>query len=94
MLGIVAQTLMEFDDSHTYLVPPPPADQVQHGWELQMVGDACYVTYVKPGADAEKKGLKAGDVVRSFNGYGPTRENLWKMQYYYFVLNPCRGNVS
>ena len=28
ILGIVAQTLMLLDDSHTYLVPPPPADCV------------------------------------------------------------------
>lgn len=76
ILGVVAQTLMQFDDSHTYLVPPAPADQIQHGWELQMIGDKCYVVAVKPGSDAEAKNLKPGDEVLVVGGYTPTRKNL------------------
>ena len=63
ILGVIAQTLMQFDDSHTYLVPPASADSIQHGWEMQMTGDKCYVVAVKAGSDAEAKGLKTGDEI-------------------------------
>ena len=82
VLGIIAQTLMGFEDSHTYFIPPPPADQVRHGWELQMIGDKCYVVAVQKGSDAESKGLRPGDLVHSVGGFTPTRENLWKLLYF------------
>lgn len=82
VLGIIAGTVMEFDDSHTYFIPPAPADHVQHGWEYQMIGDKCYVVAVKSGSDAEAKGLKPGDLIRSIGGYTPTRENLWKLSFF------------
>lgn len=76
ILGIVAQTLMLFDDSHTFFIPPPPADNVQHGWEMQLIGDKCYVVAVKPGSDAEAKGLKPGDEILVVGGFTPMRKNL------------------
>ncbi|MGI8788569.1 MAG: S41 family peptidase [Pyrinomonadaceae bacterium] len=82
ILGIVAQTLMQFDDSHTYLVPPAPVDSVQHGWDLQMIGDKCYVVAVKQGSDAEAKGLKPGDEVLIVGGYTPTRDNLRNLLFF------------
>lgn len=87
----VAQTLLDFDDSHTFFVPPSRAAKVEYGWEMQMVGDSAFVTGVKPKTDAEAKGLKPGDQIVSVDGYPPTRENMWKMYYRYYALMPARG---
>lgn len=87
----VAQTLLDFDDSHTFFVPPSRAAKVEYGWEMQMVGDAAFVTGVKPKTDAEAKGLKPGDQIVSVDGYAPTRDNMWKMYYRYYALMPARG---
>lgn len=86
VLGIIAQGLMRFDDSHTFLIPPESATQIEHGWKMQMLGDECYVVAVKPGSDAEAKGLKPGDRILSVNGMEPNRKNIWKLHYHYYVL--------
>lgn len=90
VLGIIAQGLMRFDDSHTFLIPPMSATQVEHGWRMQMFGDKCYVIAVKPGSDAEAKGLKPGDRIISVNGITPNRQNIWKLYYHYYVLMAAR----
>ena len=82
ILGIVAQTLMQFNDSHTYFIPPAPADDVRHNWELQMIGDKCYVVAVKSGSDAEAKGLKPGDEIVVIGGYTPMRKNLRNLMFF------------
>lgn len=86
--GIIAQTLLDFDDSHLYFIPPGRAASVDYGWKLQMIGDECFVVAVKPGSDAEAKGLKVGDKVLTLGGFQPTRAILWKMMYAYNVLRP------
>jgi carboxyl-terminal processing protease len=88
IFSIVAGLLAEFNDSHLYFIPPDRAARVEYGWRMQMIGDKCYVVEVKPGSDAEKKGLKVGDEVWSIDGYEPTRENLWKIKYSYYTLKP------
>jgi C-terminal processing protease CtpA/Prc len=55
---------------------------------MQMIGDKCYVVAVKPGSDAEAKGLQQGDEVYSIDGFGPSRANMWKIQYSYNALRP------
>ncbi len=82
ILGVVAQTLMQLDYSHTYLIPPAPAAKVQHGWEMQMIGDKCYVVAVKTGSDAEAKGLKPGDEVVVIGDYTPMRKNLQNLLFF------------
>jgi C-terminal processing protease CtpA/Prc len=64
---------------------------VEYGWQMQAIGDKCYVIAVKPGSDAEAKGLKRGDLILSIDGFTPTREMLWKIQYYYYTLRPKPG---
>jgi len=91
MFGVIAQALIEFDDSHLYFVPPSRTNRYDYGWRMQMIGDKCYITAVKPGSDAEAKGLQPGDEVYSIDGFGPTRENHWKMLYSYFSLRPRAG---
>lgn len=91
LLGIIAQTLLDFGDSHTYFIPPGKPFTVEYGWQMQMIGEKCYITAVKPGSDAEAKGLKEGDEVYTIDGFGPVRENLWKILYTYHALRPKQG---
>ncbi len=91
IFGVIAQALLDFDDSHLFFLPPPRAAKVEYGWQMQAIGDKCYVVAVKPGSDAEAKGLKRGDLILSIDGFTPTREVLWKIQYYYYTLRPKPG---
>jgi C-terminal processing protease CtpA/Prc len=87
----IAQALLDLNDSHTFFLPPTQTTHVDYGWEMQMIGDKCYVIAVRPGSDAEAKGLKAGDRLLSINGFAPTRADLWKMKYYYYALSLQTG---
>lgn len=89
--SIIAQALLDLDDSHTFFLPPSQTTRVDYGWQMQMIGTSCYVVAVKPGSDAEAKGLKPGDRVLSINKFTPTRADLWKMKYFYNVLSPQMG---
>lgn len=91
LMIVVARVLMELDDSHTFFGPPSRAADFEYGWLMQMIGDGCYVTAVKPKSDAEAKGLKAGDAILSIDGVRPTREIMWKMIYRYYALMPARS---
>lgn len=88
IFGIIAETLVDLNDSHTYFVPPRRPYTFEYGWEMQMIGEKCYVTAVKPGSDAEAKGLKEGDEIYTIDNLGPIRENFWKIHYLYYVLTP------
>lgn len=87
-LSEVAAALDVLDDSHTFFLPPPRPYKHSYGWVISMVGAKCLVQQVKPGSDAEKKGLRSGDELLTINGFAPTRENLWKMNYVYNILRP------
>jgi carboxyl-terminal processing protease len=87
-LSHIAAALDKLDDSHTFLIPPQHAYHHNYGWQYQMVGNHCYVTQVRPGSDAESKGVKPGDEILSINGYPTRREILWKMQYMFSILRP------
>ena len=87
--AVIAQTLVDLNDSHTVFLPPPRAARVEYGWRMQMVGERVYIVAVRPGSDAEKQGVKEGDEVLSVDGFRPTRDNLWKMTYRYFALAPA-----
>ncbi len=91
IFGIIAQVLVGFNDSHLYFLPPQRPARTDYGWQMQMVGDKCYVSAVKPGSDAEAKGLREGDVVRAVDGMVPTREDLWKIEYLLYGLRPQAG---
>jgi len=91
IFGIIAQVLVELDDSHTFFLPPGRSARTDYGWQMQTIGEKVYVTAIKPGSDAEAKGLKEGDEVYSIDGIGPSRENLWKLNYMYRALRPRPG---
>jgi C-terminal processing protease CtpA/Prc len=90
-LGVIAQATLDFNDSHTFFLPPPRQVSVEYGWKMQAIGDKVYIVSVRPGSDAEKQGLKEGDEVVSVDGFRPSRKELWKMEYYYNVLSPRPG---
>jgi C-terminal processing protease CtpA/Prc len=58
---------------------------------MQIYGDKGYVVAVKPGCDAEAKGIKVGDMVHSISGYQPSRELMWKLKYLFYTLRPQPG---
>jgi C-terminal processing protease CtpA/Prc len=87
----LAVMLDKFDDSHLFYQPPPRPYRLDYGWRMKMIGDKCYVTAVRPGTDAEKKGLKAGDQILEVNGFPTARETLWKIEYLYRALRPQPG---
>ena len=88
MFGVIAQVLMELDDSHTFFIPPQRVSRTDYGWQMQIVGDRCFVTAIRPKSDAEAKGLQVGDEVLKSDGFVPTRDSLWKLKYVYYSLKP------
>ena len=88
IIGIIAQTVIDLNDSHTRLIPPLHQSTTVYGWKMQMIGNDCYITAIAPGSDAETKGLKPGDRIIALDGNEPTRRTMWKAKYYYYVLRP------
>src|SRR5215813_1038642 len=87
---ILAACLLEFNDSHTNFLPPAFEERLDPGWTMMMIGESCVITIVDPQGDAEKQGLKAGDVVLSVDGVKPLRKDLWKIEYLFRYLNPLK----
>jgi carboxyl-terminal processing protease len=87
----LAQALASLDDSHTFFLPPSRPYVHSYCFQTEMIGDRCYVIRVRPGSDAESKGVKPGDEVRSLEGYQPERASFWKMEYRYNLLRPEPG---
>lgn len=87
-LSEVAAALDVLNDSHTFFLPPTRPYKHDYGWRMQMIGQRCYVTGVRPGSDAEKKGVKRGDEVVAIYGIAPARDNLWKMNFVHNILRP------
>ncbi len=85
---VLAQLLLDFNDSHTSLILPPRTDHFEYGFSTQMIGDQCFVVSVKKGSDGERKGLQIGDQVLRLGRYVPTRGNLWKIMYLVYRLDP------
>ena len=88
IFGIVAKTLLDLNDSHTFFLPPERSARFEYGWQVQMIGDKALVVAVRPGSDAEAKGLAPGDQVISVDGVKLTRQNLWVFKYLYNALRP------
>jgi C-terminal processing protease CtpA/Prc len=91
LFGIIAQVLIDLHDSHTFLIPPGRAVRTEYGWQMQFIGNKTLVVSVKPGSDAEAKGLRPGDEVVSVDNIAFTRENIWVFEYLYRTLRPRPG---
>jgi C-terminal processing protease CtpA/Prc len=87
----IAATLDSLNDSHTFLTPPPRTHDLDYGFKMQMIGDHCYVLRVRPGSDAEKKGLKAGVEIVAVDEHRVSRKVFWRLEYIYKVLRPQPG---
>jgi C-terminal processing protease CtpA/Prc len=91
VFGIIAQTVIGLEDSHTFFIPPEQTVHSEYGWRLQALGDKCYAVAVDPASDAEAKGLKPGDEILQINGIPPSRKEMWKIRYLYYQLRPQAG---
>ncbi len=91
--SIIAQAVVDMNDSHTTFYPPATNLMVSYGWRVRMFGDKPLITFVKEKSDAQNKGLKVGDEVLAINGFRPNRKELRKMLYYYLTLNPQKRMV-
>ncbi len=87
----IAAALDILNDSHTFFLPPQHAYRHSYGMQYQIIGNGCYVTQVRPGSDAETKGVKPGDQILGIDGYSVNRADLWKLQYMLSVLRPQGG---
>jgi len=85
---VIAQAVLDLDDSHTFFLPPSRFKRTEYGFSLQMIGDKCYVVDVKPGTDAQAQRLKVGDVVSRVGNIVPGRATLWKLEYLLYILDP------
>jgi carboxyl-terminal processing protease len=85
---LIAQTILDFNDSHTMFYPPAMSSRVEYGFSLQMIGKKCFVVDVKKGSDAEAKGLKVGDQIVGIGNVAPDRQNFWKIHYLLYSLDP------
>lgn len=90
LVGIVAQALLDLNDSHTFFIPPYNATRLDYGWQMRAVGPDVYVAAVKPGSDAAAKGLRAGDKVLAIDGRPLDRTKVWLANYLYYTLRPQR----
>lgn len=87
-LAHIAALLDSLNDSHTFFLPPPRPYRNEYGFQMQMLGNRCVVMRVRPGSDAEAKGLKPGEEIVTLDGYAPTREDIWRMKYLLWILEP------
>jgi len=92
-LSEVAAAMDVLNDSHTFFLPPPRPYIHTFGWQIGIVGDKCFVLAVRPGSDAEKKGVKPGDQLLTINSFTPGRNNLWKINFVFNLLRPQPGLV-
>jgi C-terminal processing protease CtpA/Prc len=84
----IAALLDSLHDSHTFLLLPPRTHVHDYGFQMELIGDRCYVVRVRTGGDAEKKGLKQGDEIRAVNGYPVSRKDFRRLVYIVNVLRP------
>jgi C-terminal processing protease CtpA/Prc len=90
--GMIAGFLDGLNDSHTFFNPPSRAYRVDYGYRIQMYGNNCFVTRVRPGTDAETK-VHAGDQVLGYNKFDVTRADFWKLSYYFNSLAPRKAST-
>lgn len=91
LIGAIARMVLELQDSHTVFIPPSQTIKVRYGWDIQMMGDSCYVVGVAPGSDAQQKGLQVGDRVVAIQGVAPTRSLIGLLDYFMYSLNPVNA---
>jgi C-terminal processing protease CtpA/Prc len=84
---IIAAYLSALHDSHTYFIPPLVSYRFDYGFQMQMIGNRCFITQVRPGSDAAAK-VHAGDEVLKISAYDVTRSDFEDLEYYLHALSP------
>ena len=85
---VIAAFLLTLKDSHTFFQPPMRANHSTLGYEMEMVGDHCLITHVRPGTDAATK-LHVGDQVLAMDGFTIKRADFHNMRYFLETLSPA-----
>ncbi|HWW23104.1 MAG TPA: S41 family peptidase [Edaphobacter sp.] len=83
----IAAFLSGFHDSHLFFVPPNRNLRFDSGYRMEMVGERCFVTQVKPRTDAFEK-LHPGDEIAHFQGYTINRDDFHDVDYFFHQLSP------
>jgi len=83
----VAAFLSGLDDSHTFFDPPQRSYRFDYGYRLEMIGDKCFITQVRPGTDAAEK-VHPGDEVLKLGSFTVNRKDSWALDYYLYTLAP------
>jgi C-terminal processing protease CtpA/Prc len=86
-LRIVAGFVSSLNDSHTVFLPPRLTGREDYGYVMQIIGDRCYITQLRPGSDAAAK-LHPGDELLGLNGYAVNREDVSQLWYALNQLQP------
>jgi len=89
---MVAAFLAKLKDSHTFFIPPGRPYSFDYGYRIEMIGDRCFVTAVRPGTDAEGK-VHAGDQVVRLDGYSVNQTDFEALSYYLGRLAPQPTSV-
>jgi carboxyl-terminal processing protease len=84
----IAVAVSALNDSHTIFLPPPRPYNLDFGFDYQLIWNRCFVTRVRPGSDAEAKGLRRGGEILAMNGSAPNRQTFFNIQYLTYVLDP------
>ncbi|MGH9709749.1 MAG: hypothetical protein ACRD37_04305, partial [Candidatus Acidiferrales bacterium] len=84
---VVAAYLAGLHDSHTYFVPPSISYRFDYGFRMQMIGDRCFITEVRPGSDAATK-IHPGDEILKLGTYAVNRNDFSEIEYYLNSLAP------
>jgi len=85
--GMVAAFLDGLNDSHTFFRAPKRPYKLDYGYRMQIFGEKCFITRVRPGTDAEGK-IHPGDEIVAFNRRDVTRKSMWKLNYFFKSLSP------
>jgi carboxyl-terminal processing protease len=84
---IVAAFLSGLKDTHTFFDPPGRAASFDTGYRFALVGDAWFITQVRPKSDAEAK-MHIGDQVVTVDGFNANRNDFNDLQYFLNALAP------
>jgi carboxyl-terminal processing protease len=89
---IIAAFLENLSDSHTHFIPPRRVARVDYGYAMQIFGENCFVTRVRPGSDAAAK-LHPGDQVLKRENFPVDRSDISMMLYLFQTLSPLEESV-
>jgi carboxyl-terminal processing protease len=89
---VVAAFMFTLRDSHTFFLPPSRTNKSTPGFFMQLIGDKCYITRIRPGTDAARK-LHVGDQVLALNHFKITPGDFEDIQYFVQVLSPAPTEI-